>query len=230
MSYINLKPGDLIISSPFTENDLIFHKSVILITTHDRNGTSGIVINKVIGKVNRNEIMKGLKLSFEQNLSLSEQNLLKEVSKPTLITNQQNNISPEKMSETSTSNINIIFGGPVDSEKGVILHSNDYINSPIIKISSELSISSDTKIILDILSNAGPKFVYMVLGFCAWQASQLVDEIKKNEWVILPLNTKSSNSENFELIFSQDHAYKWNKALKLAGISLGHYNNQKSQA
>jgi putative transcriptional regulator len=193
MEYKIIKAGDIIVSSPYAENGLIFHKSVILIISHDKTGTSGVLVNKLISKVDSNTILKTLNLP-----------IIKGIDFPV--------------------NLSVYFGGPIEPEKGILIHSNDYIGQPIARVTEEISISADSKIIADILALQGPKHKMMVLGYAGWRPGQLMDEIKHDDWLVLT-NKEEENlhSSNFNLIFGSDDLYKWNKALKLSGIHLSNY-------
>jgi putative transcriptional regulator len=107
------------------------------------------------------------------------------------------------------SNKKILFGGPVDNEKGLILHSNDYKEKPLIKL-EELSVSSNIKLLGDIASMQGPKDYQIIIGYSAWQPGQLADEIKNNAWLVMPYCKK--------MIFGENHTNKWNMAIKDIGL------------
>ncbi len=199
-----LTPGDIIISTPYINKGLVFDKAVILIISHDKNGTAGIILNKFLNNLNGNEILKSL----------------------------QTNITQEKMAiNESTINLPVYFGGPIEQEKGIILHSNDYKSIPSIKIASDIIISSNSKIIADIVSNNGPIHKALVLGYASWNAGQLMEEIKRNDWLLLPdQKTNKTSTAAFKLLFLEDHLYRWQYALKLAGVSLTNYASNAGHA
>lgn len=200
VKYQIIKAGDILISSPFVENSLMFHKSVILIISHNKSGTAGIIVNKHISKINSKVILNTIKLSKSKEMDFPL-------------------------------DISVYFGGPVDSERGIILHSTDYIGKPMIKVSKEISISSDVEIISDILENKGPKHKMLILGYAAWEPGQLVEEIRNNSWLILPNNIEEDEELfSHKLIFECDNANKWNSALKYSGISLRNYTNFSGNA
>ena len=62
MQYKTIKSGDIIVSSPYMNKGLVFNKSVILIMSHDKNGTSGVIINKLLNNLNGDEIIKSLQM------------------------------------------------------------------------------------------------------------------------------------------------------------------------
>lgn len=108
-------------------------------------------------------------------------------------------------------NFEVHFGGPVDSEKGLILHSADYKCDNLVKINNNLSLSSNYKIFEDIAAGKGPKSSLLILGYSAWSVGQLEEEIKNNSWLITPYKK--------DIIFSEENSNKWEKAIKSLGIN-----------
>jgi putative transcriptional regulator len=168
--------------------------------SHDKNGTSGIIINKLLNKLSGKEILNSLQLS-------SSKGILK-----------------KKDKIESSSSLSVFFGGPLDQEKGIILHSEDYKNSPSIEILPKIQISTSSQIITDIISSQGPIHKMLVLGYASWSAGQLMEEIKRNDWLILLEKTRQEMDDDiFKLIFVEDPLYRWQYALGLAGVGAINY-------
>ena len=108
-----------------------------------------------------------------------------------------------------SSNKKILFGGPVDNEKGLVLHSNDYIHKPLISL-PELSVSSNVNLLADIAKHDGPQDYQIIIGYSAWKPGQLANEIKNNSWLVMPYSQ--------EMVFGEDHANKWSQAIKELGL------------
>lgn len=169
--------GDIIVSSPSADTGIVFSKSVIYILSHDKNGTTGVIINKPLNKETaRNE-----------------------------------------------NKLPVYFGGPIEQEKGIILHSSDYTNNSLITPNQDILVNIDTNIINDIVTGKGPKHSMLILGYSAWSPGQLLEEIKRNDW-LLPIQPLDKQML-YNLLFIEDYSYKWNSALGLAGINLGNYSN-----
>lgn len=187
MHYQTIKPGTIIATTPFTEAETMFNKAVILITEHDKNGTKGLIINKLINKIDSRTILKSLGV-------------------------------PEVKDLKTTINFPLHAGGPVEPDKGLILHSGEYTERVLLKINEEFSITADSRIIVDVLFDKGPIHKMMILGHAAWIAGQLEDEIKNDFWVVLP-----DDKSYLELVFSEDNTSKWDRAI--FGIATGNYSN-----
>lgn len=106
----------------------------------------------------------------------------------------------------------VLFGGPVELNRGFILHTNDYKNiENQIRVDDNLILSSDPSIITDILLGNGPSKSIFAIGYTGWAGQQLHEELKRNDWLELDLDK--------EIIFSKNHNHKWYKAILKLGIN-----------
>ena len=103
------------------------------------------------------------------------------------------------------------FGGPVESEKGLILHSCDYQQDVLLKINDQLMLSSNAAIIKNMAQGMGPKKSLLLLGYAGWGSGHLESEIRNGNWIV--------NDFSEELLFSSDNYLKYKMALKSAGVS-----------
>ena len=155
-----------------------FRFAVIYITSHDRDGAMGLIVNK--GK-------SGLLIS----------DLLDQVG-----------IDGEvKVADTS-----VLNGGPVDIDRGFVLHSSDYFKpDSSLKISETLSLTSTKDVLESLVSDDHPKNALLAVGYAGWGAGQLEKEIAQNSWLV--------KDADDDLVFSQDLDGKWAKALSDMGIN-----------
>jgi putative transcriptional regulator len=63
---------------------------------------------------------------------------------------------------------------------------------------------------LEQLAQAPPDRMRLLLGYSAWGAGQLVDEILRNDWILAPVQP--------ELIFATEPTAVWDRALASVGI------------
>lgn len=101
-------------------------------------------------------------------------------------------------------------GGPLDEQRGFILHSDDYASSHTVNITKGFSITSSVDILKKIAGGKGPEKNLIVLGYAGWRARQLEQEIEEQSWFI------ADSDEN--LIFSDNHEMKWLRASGSIGI------------
>ena len=105
----------------------------------------------------------------------------------------------------------VLMGGPVESGRGFVLHSDDYVGESSIPVTDEVSLTATLDIIRAISKGNGPKRATMMLGYAGWGPGQLETEIASNGWLTCP----SAD----ELIFDPSVDTKYERALALLGIS-----------
>ncbi len=107
--------------------------------------------------------------------------------------------------------IPVYWGGPVNENRILILHSQEYKNETT-KNFKNLSISSDYKILFEIADKKGPKKSLVILGISSWGPGQLEGEMEIDEWVLSEINT--------DLIFEMDNSKKWLNAINSSFMNL----------
>jgi len=106
----------------------------------------------------------------------------------------------------------VLNGGPVDIDRGFVLHSADYFKpDSSLKISETLSLTSTKDVLESLVSDDHPKNALLAVGYAGWGAGQLEREIADNSWLIAQADD--------DLVFSQDLDGKWAKALSDMGIN-----------
>jgi len=106
----------------------------------------------------------------------------------------------------------ILAGGPVERDKGFIIHDSMRSWESSVSITDEISVCTSKTILQDIASGNGPDNYLIALGCAGWEAGQLEREIGENAWLTMPANTA--------LLFSTDYATKANAAAATLGIDL----------
>lgn len=121
------------------------------------------------------------------------------------------------LERTDLADTPIYDGGPVDTNKGFILHhtvgnkkgETPYESSLDIQ-EMDLQLTSSKDIIEDISGGKGPNPLLMVMGYAAWQGGQLEDEIAANLWLTVPADS--------DVIFHTPVWRRYSKALSLLGL------------
>jgi putative transcriptional regulator len=156
--------------------DSRFKKAVIVMLEHDNKGALGVVINKPLGNFKIGSLIKDL------------------------------NIDDTDKKELYDFEVPIYWGGPLDNNKLLILHSSDYKNQNT-KNYKDISITNDYKALLDIAQNKGPKKKLVILGVSAWNLGQLEGEIDKGHWNLSEINENilfEKNNENKHIIATKN--------------------------
>ena len=106
----------------------------------------------------------------------------------------------------------VLAGGPVERDKGFIIHDAGQQWESSIEVTSEITICTSRTILQDIANGSGPENYVVALGCAGWEAGQLEREITENTWQTIPANA--------ELIFSDNYNGKAKAAAGLLGIDL----------
>lgn len=115
----------------------------------------------------------------------------------------------------------VFFGGPVQPERGFILHpyqvesqSQDWDSSIVIQNSTALTTSKD--ILEAVANNAGPKKMLLSLGYAGWTPGQLEDEISQNAWLSV---CPTSQAALHTILFDTPFELQLDAALAQLGVS-----------
>lgn len=107
-------------------------------------------------------------------------------------------------------------GGPLEKEKGFIIHDASKTYTESYAINDNIYITSSPQVLQDISLNNGPENFLITLGFSGWMPQQLENEISQNFWLI----TEASP----ELVFSENPNSKWDFALSSLGINKSNFS------
>ena len=110
----------------------------------------------------------------------------------------------------------IMQGGPLEREKGFILHDNTYCDSTTYNIADDIKISSSHQVVQNIISGQSPDNFMIILGYAGWIPQQLENEISNNLWAVIPASQ--------QLIFNVSPEDKWSFALSCLGIDNSNFS------
>jgi putative transcriptional regulator len=103
----------------------------------------------------------------------------------------------------------VFFGGPVQTDRGFVLHTPKSGYSSSIEL-GDVALTTSRDVLQEIAQGHGPGRVLVTLGYAGWGAGQLESEIAQNAW----LNTRAS----MEVLFQTPPADRYDAALALLGI------------
>jgi len=111
---------------------------------------------------------------------------------------------------TVSHSTHVYFGGPVETGRGFVLHSPDYVRDGTLVVSDAAALTATVEILKAIADGEGPRQHLLALGYAGWGPGQLDSEIKSNGWLHV-------NADE-ELIFGTELESKWEKAMAKIGI------------
>jgi putative transcriptional regulator len=109
-----------------------------------------------------------------------------------------------------TKQILVHFGGPVESGRGFVLHSDDYVRDGTLTITDGFALTATIDILRAIADGEGPQSSLLALGYAGWGPGQLETEIQQNGWLTVPADPL--------LVFDGDLEAKWTRALAKLGV------------
>lgn len=118
--------------------------------------------------------------------------------------------------------INVHFGGPVESGRGFVLHSQDYLQEATMVVDRDMALTATIDILKAIAFGTGPRQSLLALGYAGWGPGQLDTEIKSNGW----LNVAADD----ELVFGPNLDKKWDQAMSKIGIDPSMLSDQAGHA
>lgn len=117
----------------------------------------------------------------------------------------------------------VLNGGPVSTERGFVLHTNDYFaDEATLAISDGICLTATIEILKAMAAGQGPRRSVLALGYSGWAPGQLEAEIGANGWLNCPADR--------DLIFDVDLELKYVRALSKIGIELSHLHSEAGHA
>lgn len=107
----------------------------------------------------------------------------------------------------------VLAGGPVQRERGFVLHSPDgdqYDSS--FQISEALSLTTSRDILVAMSNGTGPRQAVVALGYAGWEAGQLESELQENAWLTVRADVA--------LLFETSLEQRWMASAQLIGLDL----------
>ncbi len=137
-------------------HDPMFDGAVIYVCEHNERGALGVVINKPTD-MNIESLLERINIKID----------------PT----------PEIFQTTKKL---VMFGGPVQDDRGFVLHTPFIDYSSTIKIGNEVAFTTSRDVLEAVAGGRGPKRLLISIGYSSWGSGQLEEEIIKNGWLTVP--------------------------------------------
>ncbi|MCW2236496.1 YqgE/AlgH family protein [Azospirillum canadense] len=119
-------------------------------------------------------------------------------------------------------NMPVHYGGPVESGRGFVLHSTDYVRDGTLVVDDEVALTATIDILRAISEDRGPRRNILLLGYAGWGPGQLDAEIQANGWLNVPCDES--------LLFDPDLETKWERSIAKLGVSLSMLSGEAGHA
>jgi putative transcriptional regulator len=179
--------GQLLVAMP-TMSDRRFRRSVIYLCSHSDEGAMGLIVNQRSPEVSLADLLSQLGLSEDGADQVTSDEFLEQ---------------------------GVLNGGPVSTERGFVLHTNDYFaEEATLAIGDGICLTATIEILKAMAAGQGPRRSVLALGYAGWAPGQLEAEIGANGWLHCPADR--------DLIFDSDLELKYVRALSKIGVELSH--------
>lgn len=162
-------------------SDELFGRSVVFMCEHSERGALGLIINKP------GEIL--LSRLFEKvDLTLARDDLAQQP---------------------------VFQGGPVQTERGFVLHDavsddGEGVYASTLSIPGGLEMTTSRDVLEAMALGAGPRRVFVSLGYASWAKGQLESEITENAWLTVEADPA--------IIFDAPVDQRYERAMALLGL------------
>lgn len=118
----------------------------------------------------------------------------------------------------------VMVGGPVESERGFVLHTDDWMIDDTSTAFGQGLALTGTREALTAMTDplAGPRRSTLLLGYAGWGDGQLEEELGDNVWL--------TADADLDLVFDTDFATKWSRALAGLGVDAAMLSGQSGRA
>ncbi len=106
----------------------------------------------------------------------------------------------------------IHLGGPVQQNRGFVLHEPLGDWEATLKVTDRIGITSSSDILTAIANEAGPEKCLVALGYAGWGAGQLEQELADNAWLSGPADP--------DILFHTANEDRWKAAAASLGVDL----------
>jgi putative transcriptional regulator len=178
--------GQMLIASPGMQDER-FSRTLIYMCAHSSEGAMGIVVNQPAANISFPDLLVKL-------------DVIPKADKIQL--------------PPSAGDVTVLKGGPVETERGFVLHSADFfIEDSTLSIDEGVCLTATLDILKAIARGNGPVSAILALGYAGWSPGQLESELQHNGWLHC--------SPDPELIFGTDIGAKYDRAMQKIGIRPG---------
>ncbi|MEM7774606.1 MAG: YqgE/AlgH family protein [Pseudomonadota bacterium] len=177
--------GKFLIAMPSMPDER-FSRTVIFMCAHSDTGAMGLVINRVAEDLSLGGLLAQLNLLDGED--------------------GEHTLATDDLDQQP-----IHLGGPVETKRGFVLHSNDYFSDGAsVEVARGICLTATVEILRAFANGTGPRNALLALGYAGWAGGQIEREIQANSW----LHADAPS----QIIFETDIDQRYEDALALLGV------------
>ncbi|MGY9054537.1 MAG: YqgE/AlgH family protein [Alphaproteobacteria bacterium] len=175
--------GQFLIAMPHMRDEN-FARTVVFLCAYGEDGAMGIIVNRKADGIDFDELLDQISIEIDT----------------------ENGTEQERLAQIPVHN-----GGPVETGRGFVLHSQDYLQRESVQVTDAIAMTASVEILRSIAEGKGPRNRLLALGYAGWSPGQLESEIQANGWLVTPAEE--------DILFGPDLDAKWTQALKSMGVN-----------
>ncbi|UCV03437.1 YqgE/AlgH family protein [Dechloromonas denitrificans] len=127
-----------------------------------------------------------------------------------------------KLDAEGLAKLPVYFGGPVQLDRGFVLHRPIGQWQSTLAVNSEVGLTSSRDVLTSVGSAGLPSEIIVTLGYAGWEAGQLEDELAQNSWLTVPAKS--------EILFDMPPEERLPAAMQKLGISFSQLSDTAGHA
>lgn len=135
---------------------------------------------------------------------------------------EQMSLDSEDTQYTQAVNDPVLIGGPVNPERGFVLHTPQPNWSNSETLNDELMLTTSKDILASLGTDTAPTDVLVILGYAGWSKDQLEQELADNSWLTLPATN--------DILFNTPYDDRWQQATRALGFDVWQMSQQPGHA
>ncbi|MYM87944.1 YqgE/AlgH family protein [Rugamonas sp. FT82W] len=104
----------------------------------------------------------------------------------------------------------IMFGGPVQDDRGFVLHTPGTRYSSSLTVTKDVAFTTSIDVLEAVAAGDGPPRMLVSIGYSGWSPGQLEDEISRNGWLTVGADP--------DILFKLPIEERYTAAMRLLGI------------
>lgn len=104
----------------------------------------------------------------------------------------------------------IMFGGPVQDDRGFVLHTPGAHYSSSLTVTEDVAFTTSIDVLEAVAHGTGPQRMLVSIGYAGWSPGQLEDEISRNGWLTVGADSR--------ILFEVPVEERYFAAMKLLGF------------
>ena len=100
-------------------------------------------------------------------------------------------VAGEEFGDVTLLGRDALIGGPVQQDRGFVLHSNDWSGGDTMRASESFGMSTSIEVLREIAQKTGPRHWWLAMGYAGWGPGQLDAEIAENAWHVTQIDSRT---------------------------------------